>query len=176
MLRDDLTSPGVVFDRPIIVSRLLFDFGQAAVAKRRKRLGVHVVRTLIVFERAPQPPARILPAGFPEIETRAQGQPAHEPDLFEPPRFLDLNRPIKRHPCDVVLPVQHVYPAEADIGGLKIGFDRDRPDEHPRRLGIQLPPVLDGPAHRWELYPEAAPMLVRDTTPTGARRPRARRD
>src|SRR5437773_11483205 len=117
MLRDDLTSPGVVFDRPIIVSRLLFDFGQAAVAERRKRFGVHVVRTLIVFERAPQPPARILPAGFPEIETRAQAQPAHDPDLSEPPRSLDLNRPTNRPPSDAPLPAPHPSPAEADIRG-----------------------------------------------------------
>src|SRR5207247_11427759 len=39
------------------------------------------------------------------------------------------------------------YPAQADIRGMKGGFARDRPDEHRRRLGIQLPPVLDGPAH-----------------------------
>src|SRR5947199_8558611 len=134
MLRDDLTSPGVVFDRPIIVSRLLFDFGQAAVAERRKRFGVHVVRTLIVFERAPQPPARILPAGFPEIETRAQGQPAHEPDLSGRPRFLALNRPIKRPPCHRVLPLQHLYPDEADLRGLTVGLDPERPAESRPRL------------------------------------------
>src|SRR2546422_11351936 len=35
---------------------------------------------------------------------------------------------------DVVLPVQHVDPAETDIGGLKQGFDRNRPDEQRHRL------------------------------------------
>src|SRR2546422_831792 len=91
---------------------MLLDFGEAAVAERRERFGVHVVRSLVKLQRTPQPRAGILPVAFAQIETGAQGQPAHEPDLLEPPRYLDLHRTIKRHACDVVLPVQHVRSEE----------------------------------------------------------------